>query len=36
MPNFGKIKQVMEKCKKYLKNVKNSVGQLENAIKYFS
>ena len=36
MPNFGKVKQVMEKCKKYIKNVKNSMNSLENSIKYFS
>lgn len=36
MPNFGKVKQAMEKCKKYLKNVKTSVGYLENSIKFFS
>lgn len=36
MPSFGKIKQVMEKCKKYLKNVKASISYLENSIRYFS
>jgi archaellum component FlaC len=36
MPQFGKVKQSMEKCKKYLKSVKESVVELENAIKYFS
>ena len=36
MPNFGKVKQVMEKCKKYIKNVKSSMNSLENSIKYFS
>ena len=35
-PNYGRVKQTMEKCKKYLKNVKLSVGNLEGVIKYFS
>lgn len=36
MPSFGKIKQVMEKSKKYLKNIKIAITQLENSIRYFS
>jgi predicted nucleic acid-binding Zn-ribbon protein len=36
MPNFGKVKQGMEKCKKYLKNVRVSMGELENSIRFFS
>lgn len=36
MPSFGKIKQVMEKSKKYLKNIKTAITQLENSIRYFS
>ena len=34
MPNFGKIKQVMDKCKHYFKNIKNAIGNLEHSIKY--
>ena len=36
MPNFGRVKQVMEKCKKYMKSVKNSIVHVENSIRYFS
>lgn len=36
MPQFGKMKMVMEKCKKYLKNVKESTKELENSIRFFS
>lgn len=36
MPQFAKLKQVMEKCKKYLKNVKESTKELENSIRFFS
>ena len=36
MPSFGKIKQVMEKSKKYLKNIKTAITPLENSIRYFS
>lgn len=35
MPNFGKVKQAMEKCKKYLKSVRGSVGELENSIRFY-
>jgi hypothetical protein len=36
MPQFGKIKMVMEKCKKYLRNVRESTKELENSIRFFS
>lgn len=36
MPQFGKMKMVMEKCKKYLRNVKESTKELENSIRFFS
>lgn len=36
MPQFGRVKLVMEKCKKYLKNVKEAALHLENAVKFFS
>jgi hypothetical protein len=36
MPQFGKIKLVMEKCKKHLRGVRESAKEMETAIRFFS
>lgn len=36
MPQFGRVKMAMEKCKRYLKGVREAAGQLEGAVRFFS
>lgn len=36
MPQFGRVKLAMERCRKYLKGVREAAGQLEGAVRFFS
>ena len=36
MPNFGRTKQTMEKCKQYFKKAKEGISQLQLSLRYFS
>ena len=36
MPDFGRIRGVMDKGKQYLRSVKEAMGQLETAVTHFT